>query len=248
MSFSPCLVIPCYNHGRSMAAVLARLTPFGLPVWVVDDGSDAATRRELERLAAAEPLLHLHRLPVNGGKGAAVMHGMRLAHRAGFSHALQVDADGQHALDDVPRFLALAQARPAAVIAGQPVYDASVPKARLYGRYLTHFWVWVETLSFAIGDSMCGFRCYPLAATVSLIERVAIPTRMDFDIEIIVRLYWEGLEVVNLPTRVTYPADGLSHFDALADNVRISRMHTRLFFAMLPRAPALLRRRLKGAA
>lgn len=246
MSFKPCLIIPCYNHGATMAGVLARLRPFGVPVLVVDDGSDAATQQTLQRLAATDALVTLYRLPRNAGKGEAVMHGMREAQRAGFTHALQVDADGQHDLCDVLHFLALAAANPVAVIAGRPLYDDSVPKARLYGRYLTHVWVWIETLSFAIADSMCGFRCYPLAATVSLLERVQIPRRMDFDIEIIVRLYWDGLAIINQPTRVIYPQGGLSHFDALHDNIRISKMHARLALGMLQRAPRLLWRTLRG--
>ncbi|WP_445989608.1 glycosyltransferase family 2 protein [Chromobacterium haemolyticum] len=247
MSFRPCLIIPCYNHGSTMGGVLERLRPYGVPAWVVDDGSDEATRLTLEALARAEPWVRLLRLPRNGGKGAAVTHAMRLAYQEGYSHALQVDADGQHALSDVPRFLERAAQRPDAVIAGRPLYDASVPKARLYGRCLTHFWVWVETLSFDIADSMCGFRCYPLAATEALLRRTRIPRRMDFDIEIIVRLHWAGAPVLNLPTRVTYPPGGLSHFDALRDNARISLMHTRLALGMLPRAPRLLRRRWREA-
>ena len=129
------------------------------------------------------------------------------------------------------------------VVTGQPVFDTSVPKARLYGRYATHVWVWINTLSFDIRDAMCGFRVYPLAPTLRLFDDVAIGRRMDFDVEVLVRLYWRGLRVVNLPTRVTYPADGVSHFDVLRDNLRISWMHTRLFFGMLPRAPMLLWRK-----
>jgi glycosyltransferase involved in cell wall biosynthesis len=245
MTFKPCLLVPCYNHGATLVALFERVRGHGVPVFVVDDGSDEATRRELERLAAAEPLLRLFRHPVNLGKGAAAMRAMREAAAAGFSHGLQVDADGQHDPDDVPRFFDLARACPDAVICGRPLYDESVPRARLYGRYLTHFWVWVETLSFAIADSMCGYRCYPLAPTIELIAGGLIPLRMDFDTAIVVRLYWRGLPVRNLPTRVTYPPGGISHFDALADNVRISKMHTRLVLGMLPRIPLLLWRRLR---
>lgn len=246
MSFAPCLLIPIYNHRESIGRTVERLAPHGLPILVVDDGSDAATQEVLTALAAAQPLVRLYRLPENGGKGAAVMHGMRAAQRAGFSHALQIDADGQHDAADVPRFLALGAAHPEAVICGRPIYDESVPKGRLYGRYVTHFWVWIETLSFAIGDSMCGFRLYPLAAACALIDAVRIPTRMDFDTAIAVRLYWRGVRFENLPTRVHYPADGVSHFDLWRDNLRITRMHTRLFFAMLPRLPLLLWRKLAG--
>jgi len=230
MSFLPCIVIPCYNHGAGIGGMVERLIAYGLPVFIVDDGSDAATAAVLESLAAKEPLVRLSRLPENRGKGAAVMHGLRAAHDAGFSHALQIDADGQHDTADVARFLEAGRSSPAAVICGQPIYDESVPKGRLYGRYLTHVWVWIETLSFAIGDSMCGFRLYPLGTTVPLIDRVAVSRRMSFDIEILVRLVWEGLPMEGVRTRVVYPEGGVSHFRMLRDNVRISATHTRLFF------------------
>ncbi|MEO8409181.1 MAG: glycosyltransferase [Propionivibrio sp.] len=246
MSFAPCFLIPIYNHKDSIGATVDRLVAWSLPIFIVDDGSDAATRAVLAELAAEQSLVRLSTLPANGGKGAAVMHGMRLARQAGFSHALQIDADGQHDTADVPLFFACGAACPAAVVCGRPRYDASVPKGRLYGRFVTHFWVSVETLSRSIGDSMCGFRLYPLAAACALIDRVPIPTRMDFDIEIVVRLAWEGLPIENIDTRVTYPADGVSHFDLWRDNLRISKMHTRLFFGMLLRLPMLLWRKVGG--
>lgn len=246
--YNPCLLIPIYNHKDSIARTVERLHVHQLPIIIVDDGSDAATRAVLAELAANSPEIRLFRLERNSGKGAAVMYGMREALALGYTHALQIDADGQHDTADVPKFIASSRARPEAVICGKPVYDASVPKGRLYGRYITHFWVWVETLSFAIGDSMCGFRLYPLASTCALIDEVTIPTRMDFDIAIVVHLAWRGLRFVNIPTRVTYPSDGVSHFDVLRDNVRITRMHTGLFFGMLPRLPLLLRRKLARGA
>ncbi|WP_338569427.1 glycosyltransferase [Erwinia billingiae] len=239
-NFSPCVVIPCYNHGAMMASVLARLTPFNLAVFIVDDGSDEATRLQLEPLRNAQ--VTLIRLAENQGKGAAVMRGLQVAAEAGFSHALQVDADGQHQIEDCPQMLAEARQHPQCLISGQPVYDDSIPTSRLYGRYITHFWVWVETLSFSIRDSMCGFRVYPLAPTLALATRHPIGQRMDFDTEIMVRLYWAGTPSRFIATRVTYPQDGVSHFDALHDNLRISWMHTRLFFGMLSRIPSLLRR------
>ncbi|PKH23699.1 acyltransferase [Enterobacterales bacterium CwR94] len=240
VAFSPCVVIPCYNHGAMMASVLARLAPCGLPIVIVDDGSDSATQQQLTALAASSPHVRLIRQPTNGGKGEAVLQGLRAAAEAGYSHGVQVDADGQHAIEDIPALLALAAQQPEALISGQPLYDDSIPRSRLYGRWVTHVWVWIETLSLSIKDSMCGFRVYPIAPTLALAERVALGKRMDFDTEVMVRLYWQGHPSVFLPTRVTYPADGLSHFDALKDNLRISWMHTRLFFGMLPRAPRLL--------
>ncbi|NBC97610.1 glycosyltransferase [Atlantibacter hermannii] len=241
--FSPCVVIPCYNHGAMMAQVLTRLAPFGLPCIVVDDGSDAATQQALARLQADFPALTLVRLAQNAGKGAAVIRGLEVARDAGYSHAVQVDADGQHAIEDIPQFLAEAERHPEALISGQPIYDDSIPRSRLYGRWVTHVWVWIETLSLSLKDSMCGFRVYPVAPTLALAQHIALGRRMDFDTEVMVRLYWRGHPSYFIPTRVTYPQDGLSHFDALRDNLRISWMHTRLFFGMLPRAPGLLMRK-----
>ncbi|RQQ65788.1 glycosyltransferase family 2 protein [Burkholderia stagnalis] len=240
-----CIVIPIYNHRDAIGGTLARLSVHGLPVIVVDDGSDAPTQQTLAALAQRHAAwMKLVRLPVNGGKGAAVMAGLRAARADGYTHAIQIDADGQHDAADVPAFVAAAQAAPDAVILGRPLFDESVPKARLYGRYLTHVWVWIETLSLDIADAMCGFRLYPLDAVCRLIDSVSMPTRMDFDSEILVRLHWRGLAFRTIPTRVVYPADGLSHFDVLWDNVRISASHTRLVAGMLARAPLLLARRL----
>lgn len=241
--FNPCIVIPVYNHEHAIGPVLAALLRHGVPCILVDDGSAAPCAAVLGQLAQAAPgQVTLLRHPRNLGKGAAVISGLRLAARQGYSHALQIDADGQHCSADVPRFLALAGQHPAAVIAGCPVYDESVPKVRLYCRYLTHICVWINTLSFQIRDSMCGLRVYPLAATVALAQGRAIGTHMNFDTDILVRLYWSGLEVINLPTRVNYPQDGVSHFRMWRDNVLLARMHVNLFCGMLRRAPRLLAR------
>lgn len=244
MSFRPCFLVPVYNHPHTIGKVVKRLAAFDLPIYLIDDGSDAPTRKALAQTVAACPLARLITLPVNGGKGAAVIAGFEQAHADGLTHALQVDADGQHDLADVPRFLALGAATPEAVVCGRPIYDGSVPKARLYGRAITHFWVGVETLSRDVPDSMCGFRLYPLAATMRVLGP-HIARRMAFDIEILVRLAWLGGPIINVPTRVTYPEDGISHFAMLADNLRISATHTRLVAGMLWRAPALLWRRLR---
>ena len=242
-TFAPCAVVPIYNHGRTIAATANALAAHGLPVFIVDDGSNAEKRDILDALVAGRDDLHLIRLPANGGKGTALTAGFLAAHAAGHTHVLQIDADGQHDTADVPRFLAESEKAPEAMICGRPIYDHSVPRARLYGRYVTHALVWVETLSFAIADYMCGYRLYPLAATCAEIERKPLPARMDFDTEIAVRLYWRGVPVRNLATRVIYPDNGLSHFRMWRDNLRISAMHTRLLLGMLPRAPRLLLRK-----
>jgi glycosyltransferase involved in cell wall biosynthesis len=244
--FAPCALIPIYNHGSTIARTVQALRAHGLPVLIVDDGSDAATRDVLDALARDEACVQLLRLPYNQGKGRALSAGLLAAREAGYSHALQIDADGQHDTDDVPRFLNEARAHPRALVCGCPIYDDSVPRGRLYGRYVTHVCVWLETLSLAIRDSMCGYRLYPLDATCAEIARAPLPARMDFDTEAAVRLVWRGVAVRNLPTRVIYPENGLSHFRMLQDNLRISAMHTRLLLGMLPRAPRLLWRRFRG--
>ncbi len=237
-----CAVIPVYNHPDAIGAVVAALHEYKLPVVLVDDGSDPVCASVLNALAL-EADTQLLRLPENQGKGGAMMVGLRHAQRLGYSHALQIDADGQHDTADIPRFLATSAAQPEKVICGCPIYDDTVPKSRLYGRYATHVWVWINTLSFAIRDSMCGFRIYPLASVVDLIDSVCLGKRMDFDGDILVRLYWRDVGIVNLLTRVRYPADGISHFRILRDNLLISRMHARLFFGMLMRLPQLLWRK-----
>ncbi len=242
-NFSPCVVIPCYNHGATMAGVMARLAPFGLPCIVVDDGSEPATRRALAALVPQHPTMTLLQRPANGGKGAAMLDGLQAALDAGHSHALQLDADGQHTIEDIPAMLAEARQHPDQLISGLPCYDDSIPAARLYGRKFTHLWTRIETLSGQLKDCMCGFRVYPLAPTLALASQTRLGLRMDFDIEVMVRLYWRGHAARFVPTRVTYPADGISHFHAWRDNVRISWMHTRLVCGMLPRLPRLLARR-----
>ncbi|HET9049619.1 MAG TPA: glycosyltransferase family 2 protein [Chiayiivirga sp.] len=243
-SFHPLVVIPVYDHEHAITAMVEGVRAAGQECLLVDDGSHPPCAQVLRALAQREGV-SLLRLEVNQGKGGAMLAGFREAARRGASHVLQIDADGQHDCRDIPRFLAAAEAEPDAVIAGAPRYDESVPKARLYGRYLTHVWVWINTLSFAIRDSMCGFRVYPLAPVLALIEAEPIGRRMDFDPEILVRLYWRGVAVRTLETPVSYPADGVSHFDVWRDNVRISRLHARLFFGMLWRLPRWLARRFR---
>ncbi|PMM66961.1 glycosyltransferase family 2 protein [Vibrio splendidus] len=243
-SYNACFLIPCFNHGATMPTVVSSLLNFELPIIIVDDGSELTTKQFLAPLAENSNVT-LVTLEQNQGKGGAVKAGIKKAQELGFSHAIQIDADGQHDLDALPALIQASQAKPQRLISGQPVYDESVPKARLYGRYATHIWVWIETLSLSIKDSMCGFRAYPIDKTQTVLNKYDVGSRMDFDIEILVRLYWEGCDIDFVETRVIYPENGISHFDALWDNVKISWMHTRLFFGMLPRAPKLIARHFK---
>jgi glycosyltransferase involved in cell wall biosynthesis len=243
---SACAVIPVYNHSRAIGAVVAGVRRHGLPCILVDDGSEVPCAAVLDAIAASDPAgVRILRLPQNSGKGAAVTAGLREALRDGYSHALQIDADGQHDSNDIPGFLDASRAHPDALICGASLFDETVPKSRLIARYATHVWVWINTLSLDIRDSMCGFRIYPLTSTVSLLDSVHLGSRMDFDTEVLVRLHWRGVRIVNRPTPVRYPADGVSHFRLWDDNVRISWMHTRLFVGMLVRLPLLLWRKVQ---
>jgi glycosyltransferase involved in cell wall biosynthesis len=242
--FKPCAVIPVYNHERAVGAVVEGVLAQRLPCILVDDGSAAACAAVLDQLASARPeQITLLRHPVNRGKGAAVLTGIRHASRAGCSHVLQIDADGQHWPADIPCFLVQAAAKPKALIVGCPQYDDTAPSLRVCARHLTHVWVSINTLSRQIKDSMCGFRVYPLPAVIELDRRQKLGERMSFDIEVLVRLQWAGLEIINLPTRVSYPSDGISHFRGWLDSLLISRLHATLFFGMLARSPALIARR-----
>jgi len=247
MSFRPIAVIPVYNHPNTIGLMVQGVLRAGLPCLLVDDGSEPQCAAVLQDLTLQHaPQVQLLRLAQNQGKGQAVMAGLRQVHAQGYSHGLQIDADGQHAVADIPVFVALARQHPQAMVCGAPVYDASVPKGRLYGRYLTHVWVWINTLSLDIRDSMCGYRIYPLSATVAVLDSASMGKRMEFDTEVLVRMHWSGLRFVTQPTAVTYPLDGLSHFQVWRDNLLISGMHARLFAGMLWRSPRLLARKLAG--
>ena len=241
--FKLAVVIPVFDHEGAIAEVARGVLAHGLPCILVDDGSGAACARVLDELAAAAPdRVTLVRRAANGGKGAAVLSGLARARELGFTHALQIDADGQHDLADLPAFVALARGHPDAVIAGSAVFDGSVPKSRLYGRMVTHGLVWLHTLSLSIRDAMCGFRVYPIAPVLDLAEQARVGRRMDFDIEILVRLYWQRRTILSRPTKVRYPLDGVSHFRLWHDNLLIARLHVMLFLGMLVRFPRLVAR------
>lgn len=236
-------VIPNYNHDAVIRQTIIDLIAFKLPIIIVDDGSNLTTQVILEAIDVDFNLVTLIRRAENGGKGAAVQTGLKAAIDLGWSHAIQVDADGQHDLNDVQRLIEQSHKDPKALISGQPIYDDSISKGRYYGRFVTHFWVYIETLSMELKDTMCGFRVYPLSAYASLIQKTSLGFKMDFDIEVMVKLSWQGVKVNFVKTKVHYPENGVSHFNVFEDNVLISLMHTKLFFGMLFRLPVLLKRK-----
>ena len=247
VAFKPCIIIPVYNHAEAIEITVEKVREelAELHVILVNDGSDQVCSEVLEKIQQEVAYVHLLNLPKNLGKGGAVKAGLGRAQQLEFTHALQLDADGQHDTTDIPRFLQSAEQRPAEMIVGVPAFDRSVPRMRYYARYLTHVWIWINTLSFQIKDSMCGFRVYPVEETQFLISHHRIGNRMDFDIEILVRWFWQGHQICQLTTKVKYPIGGVSHFRALHDNLLISLLHTKLFFMMLFTSPLILFRRRK---
>jgi polyprenyl-phospho-N-acetylgalactosaminyl synthase len=224
--FRPCVLIPTYDNPRTIRDVVERARGALSDVLVVDDGSHAEAREELERIAKDGLAMVVHR-DTNGGKGAAVKTGFRALTERGYTHALQIDADGQHDLGDAERFLELGRADPDALVLGQPIFDGSAPLGRRIGRRITIFWTRVEG-GRSIGDPMCGYRLYPLAHAVPASEGTG--DRMDFDPEIAVRIVWRGARALHVPTRVHYERGGVSHFSLWRDNWLISKMHSRLMW------------------
>ena len=226
-----------------MRAALAEWSP----VWVVVDGSTDGSAAELARMAADQPGLHVIVLPQNSGKGAAVLHGIRKARAFGFSHALTMDSDGQHPADRIPSFMQASLEDPGAMILGVPIFDSSAPGVRVKGRKISNAWANLETLWAGIGDSLYGFRVYPIEPLERVMRRNPWMRRFDFDVEAVVRLCWRGVRPLNLPAPVRYfrPEEGgVSHFHYGRDNVLLTWMHARLFAGFLVRLPLLLGRRL----
>jgi polyprenyl-phospho-N-acetylgalactosaminyl synthase len=224
-------LVPTYDNPATIRGVVEELRRYVADVLVVDDGS-ASPGREACQLIGKEGLALVIHHPENRGKGAAVKSGLVELQRLGFTHAVQIDADRQHAIGDMPRFLAAADAHPEALVLGQPEFDASAPRARLLARQLTCFWTRVETLGPVIVDPMCGYRVYPIARALAANAR---GDHMDFDPEIAVSIAWHGAPIVNLPTRVRYlrpEQGGVSHFRLWRDNARITWMHTRMVLAL----------------
>lgn len=238
-----CILIPNRDHGDALVEVVAALADVGRRCLIVDDASGGATRKILREIVRRHAFVEVIHHSENRGKGGALKTGYRAALRSGFTHAVQLDADGQHSARDVPRFLAAARRHPEALVLGVPVFDETVPRSRLYARQISRALVWAACLSRAIPDPLCGFRALPLGPTVRLIDRVSTGDWMDFDPELAVRLVWEGLTIEPVPTRVVYARDSLSHFSVARDYPRLASLYARLLLGMLRRAPALRRQR-----
>jgi len=243
------VLIPSYNTGRKVFETVRAAREQWDPVWVVVDGSTDGTTQGLEDIARSDPGTRVLVRAGNGGKGAAVLDGLLEALRLGFTHALTMDSDGQHPADRIAPFMAVSAANPAAMVLGEPVFDASAPRIRIQGRKISNWWANLETLWAGVHDSLCGFRVYPIGPLVRVMRSSRWMRRFDFDVEAVVRLSWRGVPAVNLPAAVRYfsPEEGgVSHFDYWRDNVLLTWMHSRLFLGFVARLPLLLARRTAG--
>lgn len=241
------VLIPSYNPGRKVIETVQAARAQWAPVWVMVDGSSDGSADWLRDMAAADPQLRVIVQPRNQGKGAAVLAGIEQAAREGFTHALTMDSDGQHPAELIPRFMQASQEQPAAMVLGVPVFGAEAPRIRVLGRKVSNGWANLETLGMGIGDSLYGFRVYPIAPLARIMRGQRFMRRFDFDPEAAVRLAWAGVRPINLPAPVRYftPEEGgVSHFKYLRDNALLTWMHTRLFAGFLLRLPLLVWRRL----
>ena len=239
--FRPTLLIPSFNTGPILRQTVEEALTCGVPARVVIDGStdgSASTLWDLEN----EGRISVTRLNQNSGKGAAVEAGLRQARADGFTHALTMDADGQHPAEAVPGFLEIGRHHPEAAVFGSPVFGHCAPPLRVHGRKISNFWANLETLGWGIDDSLFGMRLYPIQPLLDVLEETPFARRFDFDPEVAVRLAWKGVPIINVPTRVRYLTDaegGISQFRYLRDNALLTAMHARLFLGFLARAPWL---------
>lgn len=242
------VLIPSYNSGAQVYQTVRAARAQWSPVWVVTDGSSDGTPEGLRHMAEADPGLRLIELGRNSGKGAAVLHGLIAARAAGFTHALIMDSDGQHPADLITRFMQASMQRPETMVLGRPVFDASAPRLRVRGRRISNWWAGLETLGAGIGDSLYGFRVYPIGELIAVMQAQRWMRRFDFDTEAVVRLAWRGVKPINLDAPVKYLSaeqGGVSHFRYGRDNALLSWMHLRLMLEFVLRLPGLGWRRLQ---
>ena len=242
--FSPCILIPVYRHGKACSEVVDSIVQYGIPIILVDDGNDSETKNYLSQIKEKHGGVEIVVRAKNGGKGAAFASGVIFAKNAGYSHILQVDADGQHDSAKIPFFIEKARENPKKMICGYPEYDESAPNHRKNGHKFANAWCAIITWGNKIVDSMCGFRLYPVEPIFRFVTKKFYDRRMGFDIEILLQLILSGVDVEFYPVKVTYPSDGISNFHAFRDNVRISWVFTKLFLKMILMSPVLLWRKI----
>jgi glycosyltransferase involved in cell wall biosynthesis len=229
MTFKPLVLLPTYNSGGRLAQTLREVHAVCDALWVVVDASTDGSDAEAESLGL--PGVKFLHLPRNSGKGAAVLAALRPALDEGFTHVLVMDADGQHPASMIRPFFEISKNNPAAFVCGVPVFGADAPRERVLGRFAGNFFATLETLGAGAEDSLFGFRLYPVAPALEVLENTKWARRFDFDTVLSVRLTWAGLPCINVAVPVFYPPrseGGVSHFRYLRDNLLLVAAHTRL--------------------
>ena len=239
--------MPVYRHAKFFASRIDRLLNFDLPIFFVDDGNSKSDSLLLKGLVVEGRVFSIKH-EKNLGKGAALYSGLLEARARGYSHALQIDADCQHLIEDIPKFLAAAKESPESLILGYPIFDAEAPKARVYGRKLTTWMIYLQTLSFSAKDGLFGFRVYPIESTLNVYPKSVLSPRMGFDASVLVYHLWAGTNVVNIGTKVDYPENGLSNFRYVQDNIELIKLYSILLFKGFLRYPSLFRRKLTSSS
>ncbi|MBS9782795.1 MAG: glycosyltransferase family 2 protein [Arcobacter sp.] len=222
------IIIPYYNHPEKIKELCDKLSKYKIHILIVNDGSNEQSSKVLNDILHVEIL----NLSKNSGKGYALKKGFEHLMQNGFTHALQIDADFQHNTEDVEKFLQKSKQNPNSYVCGSPIYSLDAPKSRLYGRKITNFWIFINTLGGIKNDGMCGFRLYPLDTIKHALSQTKA-NKMDYDTEILVRAFWDNVHITWIKTNVRYNCDTSSHFRALEDNLLISKMHARMFFYMI---------------
>lgn len=236
LSTTHAVLLPTYNSGPRLVEVVAEVLRHWHPVIVVVDGSTDGSDRPIRDLAAREPALTVLTLTQNSGKGAAVLAGAKVAVERGLTHALVMDADGQHPAASIGEFMQISAQQPDALVLGRPIFPKNIPPARLHGRKLSVGLVRFEIFGAGIDDPLFGFRVYPLRPLLDVLSAGRGGRRYDFDTEAAVRLAWSGVRPLNLAAPVRYfdrAEGGISHFRYGRDNLRLAWMHTRLITQLL---------------
>lgn len=220
-----CVLIPTYNNEQTLAKVISGVLRYTDQVVVVNDGSTDSTAAILDKFQTIERVQY----PVNRGKGYALRQGFKKALTLGFDYVITIDSDGQHFAEDLPLFLEKLETAPAAIIIGaRNMGQASVPTKSSFGNKFSTFWFWVET-GYKMQDTQSGYRLYP----VRLMEPIRFITRkFEFEIEVLVRSAWRGIDVLHVPVNVFYPEKGkrITHFRPFKDITRITILNT--FFVL----------------
>lgn len=219
--FKACVIIPTYNNAATLAAVIKDVSGYIDDIIVVNDGSTDNTVDIVNNF----PSVHFISYSKNTGKGWALRKAFAYAIESGFTHAITIDSDGQHFAKDLPAFFNKAKEIPSAIIIGaRNMEQASVPGGSSFGNKFSNFWFKVET-GISCPDTQSGYRLYPL----HVLKNMHLITRKyEFEIEVLVRAAWKGIEVVSVPVTVYYAprAERVSHFRPYKDFFRISILNT----------------------